>query len=257
MNHSATILLIDDDIELCASMTKFLATHGFKTIAIHESKDIEAILKDNKVDLILLDIILPGGKNGIALCKLIRQLTSSPIIMLTGVEEDVEKIVSLEIGADHYITKPFSTRVLLAYINACLRREKKNTTHLVGANYKIYEFLDWKLNETARILLSPRNHSVKLTSAEFILLHALLQRPQCVISRDKLLDLINSDSDSFDRSIDILISRLRSKIESNPKNPEIILTQRNLGYSLACSVNETTMNSQDWHKLNSNTGVSV
>ncbi len=249
MVYSPTILLIDDDIDLCDSISKLLRSHGYQILLEHNSDKIEIIFKKNTVDLVLLDIMLPGGVDGIALCKTIRQLTGSPIIMLTGVNEDVERIVSLEGGADNYITKPFSSRVLLAHISACLRRSNKVEGQLVEAKYDIYEFLGWKLNITARVLLSPNRQVVKLTSAEFILLQALLNRPHYVVSRDQLLDLINSESESFDRSIDILISRLRSKIEDNPKQPTIIVTMRNAGYSLACQVKKQAMDSQDWEKL--------
>src|SRR5579862_3677225 len=122
MNGIHTVLLIDDDVDLCASIKKLLNQHGFNTLITHQSHDIEKILKENHIDLILLDIILPGDKDGIAICKSIRQLSSAPIIMLTGIEADVEKILSLEVGADHYLTKPFNARVLIAQIQASLRR---------------------------------------------------------------------------------------------------------------------------------------
>lgn len=252
MTAAATILLIDDDKDLCETIGNLLTSHGFNTLFSYDSKNIETILKENVIDLILLDIILPGSQDGIALCKLIRQITSAPIIMLTGIEEDVEKIVSLEMGADNYLTKPFNARVLLAHINAALRRNYNTSNEeappLVEMEYQIYEFLGWRLNVTARILLSPDNVVVKLTSAEFILLQAFVKHPQCVLSRDQLLNFINSDSESFDRSVDILISRLRSKIEETPKNPTMIKTMRNAGYMLACCVNKNVIDSKSWQK---------
>jgi two-component system OmpR family response regulator len=244
-----TVLLIDDEVELCASITKLLSSHGYKVIVEQDSSKIKALLKEKVVDVILLDIMLTNGQDGIAFCKSLRKFTSTPIIMLTAINDDVERVVSLEAGADNYITKPFSSRVLLAYIQASLRRGNKNQAQLVTADYEIYDFLGWKLNVTSRVLLSPYNSTVRLTAAEFILLRELLLRPQHVISRDQLMELIHRDSDAFDRSIDILISRLRSKIELNPRTPTIIITMRNAGYCLACPVSKKWMNSKDWQKL--------
>lgn len=257
MNGASVILLIDDDVELCASIKQMLAQHGFDTIVSHTSQNIETIIAENHIDLILLDIILPGDKNGIAICKLIRQLTSAPIIMLTGVEADVEKIVSLEVGADNYITKPFNSRVLIAQIHACLRTRSNETSQskkagdekLVKMDYQIYEFLGWRLNVTARILLSPHNKILKLTSSEFILLQAFLTHPQCVLSRDQLLDFINSNSAAFDRSIDILVSRLRSKLSADDKKLKIITTVRNAGYLLSCAVKRQMISSENWQQI--------
>jgi two-component system OmpR family response regulator len=257
MNTTSTLLLIDDDIDLCESIKKLLVQHGFHVLLAHNSQNIESLIKENNIDLVLLDIILPGSKDGIALCKLIRELTTAPIIMLTGIEADIEKIVSLEVGADSYVTKPFNSRVLLAQINSCLRRQSKveesrvlpDTSALVNMEYQILQFLDWQLNVTAHSLLSPLNEIITLTSAEFSLLHGLLQYPQCVLSRDQLLDFIKTDSEAFDRSIDILISRLRMKIEKNPKNPQLIKTVRNAGYLLACCVKKRTIDSRNWQAL--------
>lgn len=254
MNSAATILIIDDDIDLCKSLQKLLAQHGFKTILAHHSKDIEEIIKSNQIDLILLDIILPGDFDGIAVCKQLRQITAAPIIMLTGIEDDVEKILSLEIGADNYLTKPFNSRVLLAHIHASLRRNAVQLTsdspnHLVAMDYQIYEFLDWKLNVTARVLLSPENKLIKLTSAEFFLLQGFVNHPQCVLSRDQLLTFVNVNSASFDRSVDILVSRLRAKIEGDAKRSKIIATVRNSGYLLACCVTKQFYTSLQWKEL--------
>lgn len=259
MSGTSTILLIDDDVDLCESIKNLLAQHGFKTLITHNSHQIEGLLKNNPIDLILLDIILPGGKDGIAICKLIRHLTNAPIIMLSGVETDVEKIISLEVGADNYITKPFNSRVLLAHIHSALRRQdslKKAKTNasephsaLVDIEYEMYEFLGWRLNVTARVLLSPKNKIIKITSAEFFLLHAFVRHPQCVLSRDQLLSFVNASSQAFDRSIDILVSRLRSKIESHHKGHQIINTIRNSGYLLSCCVNKVVMNSKAWQEL--------
>lgn len=246
-----TILIIDDDLDLCASIKNLLEQRDYKTILAHDSNNIESIINSQAIDLILLDIILPGGKDGISLCKLIRDLTSAPIIMLSGVEADAEKIISLELGADNYITKPFNSRVLLAHINAALRRKvspNESEANLVNVQYELFEFQGFRLNVTARALLSPDNQLIKLTSAEFFLLHALLRHPQCVLTRDQLLSFINVNSGSLDRSVDILISRIRSKL-GQYSNLNLITTIRSSGYLLASCVNKQTMDSHAWQDL--------
>lgn len=253
MTTKPTILLIDDDIDLCHSIEKLLSQHGFKVIITHDSENIDMLLKNNQIDLILLDIIIPGNKDGIALCKLIRQVSKSPIIMLTGIETDVEKVVSLEVGADNYITKPFSSRVLIAQINAALRRTSidSSTNHtkkeLVSHKYQVMEFQNFKLNIDARILLSSKNEVIKLTTTEFILLQGFIQNPQCVLSRNQLLDMINTNNESFDRSIDVLISKLRAKL-ANDMQP-LINTVRNAGYTFTSPVNKLSMDSEEWQNL--------
>lgn len=259
MNGTPTILLIDDDIDLCATIKSLLEQHGFRALVSHTSHQIQDLFKNNTIDLVLLDIILPGGKDGIETCKLIRRQTTAPIIMLTGIEADIERIMSLEMGADHYITKPFNSRVLLAHIHSALRRQESLTnmttkavnrhSALVEIEYQIYEFLGWRLNVTARVLLSPNKTLVKLTSAEFLLLEAFLRHPQCVLTRDQLLDFVHHGSQAFDRSIDILVSRLRTKISIGQKGQQLINTIRNSGYLLSCCVNKLLMDSQSWQKL--------
>lgn len=258
MNRQRTILIIDDDIDLCESVKKLLESREFKVLILHSSVLLEETLKNEPVDLVLLDIVLPDGNDGISLCKIIRSLISAPIIMLSGLEADVEKILSLELGADNYITKPFNSRVLLAHINAALRRHDNKESQkilgeepkraLVDISYQIYEFQGFRLNVTARVLLSPDNQIIKLTSAEFFLLDALVRHPQCVLTREQLLNFININSGSLDRSIDILISRLRSKLEAGA-NHDIINTVRNSGYVLASCVNKQTMDSHSWQVI--------
>lgn len=240
-----TILLVDDDVDLCASLSKVLTQHGYRALVCHDDAQAEAELKNNAIDLILLDILFPHGKDGITLCKQLRQFTSAPILMLTGVGADAEKILSLEVGADNYITKPFHARVLLAHIQASLRRTTM-LQNLVDSEYQVYEFQGWRLNVTARMLLSPDNRQVSLTTAEFHLLHAFLQRPQCVLTRDQLLSSIHGESDSYDRSIDILVSRLRAKIQRATTKVKLITTVRNSGYVLACCVTHQTIDSKQW-----------
>ena len=256
MSDSPTILIVDDDIELCQAISKLLSEHGMRVIIANDDSRVEDFLKTNSIDLILLDIILHGKKDGIALCQSIRQLTDIPIIMLSGIQADIEKILSLEIGADNYITKPFNSRVLLAHIHANLRRqsEKQTQSHLrhsdqMEVNYQLLEFQGWKLNINARLLLSPDNKPIQLTSSEYTLLHSFLNNPQVVLTREQLLDHINIHSDAYDRSIDILISRLRAKIEGKNEGQPLIRTVRNSGYVLASFVRKTTITSAIWQAM--------
>lgn len=245
-----TILLVDDDIDLCRSLESFLKCYHFAVYVANESDLAEEVIKNKEIDLILLDLLLPGAKNGIALCKTIRETSNVPIIILTGVEEDIECILSLEIGADDYLIKPVNTRVLIAHINAVLRRSLLTASTVVDINeFDVFEFSGWKLNVTSRILLSSENKIVKLTSAEFSLLHILLSNPQRIFSRDKLIDATNSGSVAFDRSIDILMSRLRNKIEKKNASQKIFVTIRNGGYLLSCKVKRTKIKSDCWEKF--------
>jgi two-component system OmpR family response regulator len=170
--------------------------------------------------------------------------------MLTGVEEDVERIVSLEIGADYYLTKPFNPRVLIAHIHALLRRSNNTAAAVVtNVDYDVYEFVGWKLNITTRTLISANNKLVKMTSAEFMLLQAFMMHPQRVLTRDQLLELTNTDSSAFDRSIDIMVSRLRRKIEKAYTHVKIFTTVRSSGYLLSCKVSLIKMSSAQWDEL--------
>jgi len=243
-----TILLVDDDVYLCRSIESLLKGNNFDVFVSHESDSAEKVIQAREINLILLDLLLPGAKNGLELCKKIRETSSVPIIMLTGVEEDIDRIISLEVGADYYLTKPFNSRVLIAYIHAILRRSISALNVVDSFEFDILEFSGWKLNVTNRLLLSPDNKIVKTTSAEFVLLYIFLTHSQRVLSRDQLMELTNSNSNSFDRSIDILISRLRKKIEKNNFGAKIFVTIRNGGYLLSCKVKNSKISSEVWDK---------
>ncbi|MDX1900594.1 MAG: response regulator [Gammaproteobacteria bacterium] len=247
-----TILLVDDDIRLCVAIKELLTQHAFQVFVANESHSAEALLKEHSIDLILLDLLLPGEKDGMALCQSIRKMTMAPIIILSGVKEDVEKIISLEVGADFFLTKPFNSRVLIAHIRAMLRRSQNSAAAVepTETEYQIYEFSGWKLNIATRTLCSIENKLVKLTASEFSLLQVLLEHPQRILSRDQLLDLTaRSQSVAFDRSIDILMSRLRAKIEKNKTHAKIFTTIRNGGYLLSCKVNRKVISGAQWDML--------
>ncbi len=231
------ILIVDDDRGIRDLLGKFLHQHGFQTSLAKDGEEMHVLLSKNTVDLIILDIMLPG-EDGLTLCRNLRTASSIPILMLTAISEDIDRILGLEMGADDYISKPFNPRELLARARAVLRR----TQSMVAENTPIkeqcaYHFADWILDTVERRLTSPDNLEITLSTGEFDLLCALVQRPHQVLSRDTLLDLTkNRLAGPFDRSIDIQISRLRHKIEQDQKNPQIIKTVRGGGYVLATEV---------------------
>lgn len=247
----STILLIDDDVNLCGSIKGLLTRHAFNVLISHDSKDAEIKIKTLHIDLILLDLLLPGDKDGMALCQSIRKYSSVPIIVLSAVQEETEHIILLEIGADFFLTKPFNSRILLAHIRAILRRSQlfPSIEKPVDIEHQVYEFVGWKLNITTRILLSADLKLVKLTASELALLQVFLERPQRVLSRDQLLDLTaHAESYVFDRSIDILMSRLRAKVEKKAC-VKIFTTIRNSGYMISCKVTRISIDSAAWAAL--------
>lgn len=243
--HQQHILVVDDDLDIRTLLGKYLNKNGYTVSLAHDGTEMEAALKKATIDLIILDVMLPGA-DGYSLCRNIRQHSNIPIIMLTAIGEEVERIVGLETGADDYMSKPFNPRELLARIKAVLRRsatssslaqspESEDTsTHQKNCTYS---FENWLLDPQKRTLLSPEKLEVLLTSGEFDLLVTFLENPQTVLSRDQLLTATkNREATPFDRSIDIQVSRLRLRIEKDPKKPRIIKTVRGGGYMLASTV---------------------
>ncbi len=233
------IFIVDDDAGIRDLLGQFLQQHGYQTWLARGGEEMWQLLEEHSADLIILDVMMPG-KDGIALCNELRQKSQVPIIMLTAMSEDVDRIIGLEMGADDYISKPFNPRELLARVKAILRRSTahaeaaKTTPEQAGTEYR---FAGWKLNKVKRCLYSPDLLEISLSTGEYNLLFAFLTRPQQVLSRDQLLDLThNRPAGPYDRSVDIQISRLRHKIETNHKKPEIIKTVRGGGYVLATEV---------------------
>lgn len=230
-----TLLIVDDDHGICDLLGRFLREHGYNTLLAHNGDEMMRHLEKASVDLIVLDIMLPG-EDGMTLCRKLRATSQVPIIMLTAISEEIERILGLEMGADDYLNKPFNPRELLARVKAILRRSGPNET-VEEQEHIVFQFQSWKLDKTARQLKSPDDLEISLSSGEYALLLAFLERPQQVLSRDRLLDLTrNRSAAPFDRSIDIQISRLRSKIEEDPKNPQMIKTVRGGGYILTTAV---------------------
>lgn len=223
------VLIVDDDSDLLELMSGFLSRHGMFVDSANSGIDMDQKLSTDTFDIVILDIMLPG-EDGLTLCRRIRERFSTPIIMLTAMTHTADRIVALELGADDYVTKPFDSREILARIRAVLRRTSSATNGTRSATH-IFRFLDWRVDVSRRELRRRDDTMVPISGGEFTLLLTFLERPGHLLSRDQLLDHTKGEThDVYDRSIDVLISRLRRKIEVNARRPEIIKTVRNAGY---------------------------
>jgi two-component system, OmpR family, response regulator len=229
-----TILVVDDDGELRRLVGKFLRENGFHVLAARDGREMKVTLEQAPVDLIVLDLMLPGP-NGLELCRDLRRTSATPIIMLTAKGDDTDRIVGLELGADDYLAKPFNPRELLARINAVLRRAPRmaGDEGVPGRQARGYQFDGWHLDAMKRELLNAQGVVIDLSAAEFDLLVTFIEAPQRVLSRDQLLDAArNRTASGFDRSIDVLVSRLRRKIDDadGDETTSRIKTVRGQGY---------------------------
>ncbi len=232
------ILVVDDDREIRDLLGRFLKKHGYRVTTVADGKEMQRALEGWNIDLVVLDLMLPG-EDGLSLCRGLRAKSNIPIIMLTMISEETDRIIGLEMGADDYLPKPFSPRELLARMKAVLRRAQKTPNANSTARAKILSFAGWTLEIGRRSLKSPDGLLVDLSSAEFDLLVTLAEHPQKVLSRDQLLDLTHGRTEAaFDRSIDMQISRLRRKIETDHTQPELIKTVRGGGYTFAAVVTQ-------------------
>ncbi|EKN9356296.1 response regulator [Pseudomonas aeruginosa] len=230
------IVIVDDHEEIRTLLSRYLSEKGFHVTTAEDAQMMRRLLLKNTPDLIVLDIMMPG-EDGLSLCRYLRENTSIPVILLTAVSTDIDRIVGLEMGADDYVTKPFNTRELLARIKAVLRRANNLPPKQQRPKAQQLRFGPWILDVSKRELLNEGGLATPLSSAEYRLLMVLLDHPQIVLTRDQLLDLtVGRDSDVFDRSIDNQVSRLRKKIEADPRNPELIKTHWGGGYCLTVEV---------------------
>jgi two-component system OmpR family response regulator len=220
------VLLVDDDPEIRDLVTGYLRAHGLDVIAVADGRSMTGALASEHVDLVVLDIMLPG-KDGLTLCRELRAERNLPVILLTALSEESDRVLGLEMGADDYLVKPFSSRELLARIRAVLRRASAQLVVHETVHDERYEFSGWRLDPTRRELLDSEGVLVSLTGGEFDLLLAFVRNPQRVLNRDLLLELTKGrNAQPFDRSIDVQLSRLRKKL----KNPDLIKTVRGGGY---------------------------
>ncbi len=230
------ILVVDDHEDIRDGLVRYLVKNGMRATAAADARTMDAALKVGSFDLMVLDLMLPG-EDGFSICRRLSATTQLPILMLTALSEETDRIVGLELGADDYLPKPFNPRELLARIKAILRRSGRvefNGASLAGQRL----FFDrWILDTDHQRLTDDNGHTVSLTTAEFRLLTTFLERPRMVLSRDQLLDLTSGRSAQvFDRTIDNQVSRLRRKIERNPSEPTLITTVWGGGYSLSVDV---------------------
>ena len=229
------ILVVDDDTHVRQMIADYLGEFELRVTGVANSTGMNAVVEGGVVDLIVLDLKL-SGEDGMTITRELRARSSIPIIMLTSRKEDVDRIMGLELGADDYLTKPFNPRELLARIRTVLRRTQVQPMPSEPGKPRAFRFDDWELNLRTRRLTSDAR-PVELTHTEYDLLVAFLGAPQRILTREQLLELIRGDdSEVFDRSIDVQILRLRRKIEADPSRPELIKTERGLGYSFSAKV---------------------
>ncbi len=242
MDKQPHLLVVDDDREIRTLISQFLTKHGYRVSSAANGAEMMQVLNTSRIDLIVLDLMMPG-EDGLSLCRRLRAQSGPsgaiPIIMLTAMGEETDRIVGLELGADDYLPKPCNPRELLARIRAVLRRrhEPKSAEEGIGAGC---EFAGWRLDLVRRELRTPEGVVVNLSSGEFSLLRVFVERPQRVLTRDQLLDFARGpDTEAYDRAIDVQISRLRKKLEDGPGGQELIRTIRNEGYMFTAKVTRT------------------
>ncbi len=229
---NAHILIVDDDRDIRDSLSQYLQNNNFRCSTAPNGKVMDSVLSSAKVNLIILDIML-ADEDGFAICARLQQVSRVPIILLTALGEDTDRIVGLELGADDYVTKPFNPRELLARIKSVLRR-----CHMLpprqASSRRVVKFNNWRFDFTQKEIVNTENVATRLSSGEHILLISLIEHAGLTLSRDQLLDLTKGrDAQLYDRSIDNQISRLRRKLEKDPKSPKIILTEWGGGYVFA------------------------
>jgi two-component system OmpR family response regulator len=230
------ILVVDDDREIRSLLVDYLSRQGYAVEAVADGRSMWQWLDRSRADLIVLDLMLPGT-DGLTLCRDLRARSEVPVLMLTARGEETDRIVGLEMGADDYLGKPFNPRELLARIKTVLRRTRALPPNLKPEPARWLAFAGWRLDTTARELLSPEGVVTPLSGGEYRLLRIFLDHPNRVLNRDQLMDLIhNREADPFDRVIDVQVSRLRQRLGDDGREPRLIKTVRGEGYVLAAAV---------------------
>jgi two-component system OmpR family response regulator len=230
------VLIVDDELEMRRLLSDYLQKNGYRVSTAGDGRAMRAALERARVDLIVLDLMLPG-EDGLTLCRDLRARSQVPVIMLTARGEQTDRIVGLEMGADDYVPKPFSPRELLARIKAVLRRTRALPQNLEPDQVGSFRFGGWQLDTTTRYLTAPDGVVIPLSGAEYGLLRVFLERPNRVLTRDQLIDFaFGRDAERTDRSVDSQVSRLRQRLRDDAKEPTIIKTVRAQGYVLAVPV---------------------
>ena len=230
------ILIVDDDAEIRSLLSKYLVKNGLRVTAVADGRAMWQALEAGRIDLIVLDLMLPGD-DGLTLCRKLRAKSDIPVLMLTARGEETDRIVGLEMGADDYLAKPFSARELLARIKAILRRARSLPDNLQPDSARHIRFAEWVLDTAHRQLISAAKVVTPLSGAEYRLLRIFLGHPNRVLNRDQLMDLTQGkDAGPLDRSIDVQVSRLRHRLGDDPREPRLIKTVRGEGSVLAVDV---------------------
>src|SRR2546428_2265545 len=230
MSDNGHILVVDDQKEICDVVQEYLTGEGYRVSTAHDGDGMRRVLGQHHVDLVILDLMLPG-EDGLTLARSLRNESGIGIIILTGRGETVDRIIGLEMGADDYLPKPFHLRELLARVKSVLRRVSSRSQENPAGNRSKARFAGWNLDLSTRELKSPAGSEVRLTTGEFDLLAAFVNHANQVLSRDRLLDLArNREAGPFDRTIDVQVGRLRRKLEDDPEKPNMIKTVRGTGY---------------------------
>jgi len=236
MNERPHVVIVDDDREIRGLLAQYLEKHDFRTTTVADGREMRRILERSHVDLLVLDLMLPG-EDGLSLCRELRSRSQLPIIMLTARGEDVDRIVGLELGADDYVAKPFNPRELLGRIKAVLRRSAHAPRDPSPESVRGFSFGGWRLDTVSRALTNEEGREVALSGAEYRLLAVLLGSGNRVLTRAQLTELLRGrDADPFDRSIDVRVSRLRQILGDDARAPQIIKTVYGEGYVIGVSV---------------------
>ncbi|MND40544.1 Transcriptional regulatory protein OmpR [compost metagenome] len=229
--HAAHILVVDDDPRIRQMLSRYFEGEGYRVTTVPDGVEMNVAMRQNSIDAVLLDLSLPGGRDGLDLARDIRAKSDVPIMMLTGRDDVVDRIIGIEIGADDYIAKPFHLREVHARLKSILRRRQPATPRVVQEEDQVIRFEGWAFNISRRQLLDPAGAEIELTTGEFDMLAAFLNHAGRVLTRDFLMDMTRGRQlEAFDRTIDAQIVRLRRKIEADVKHPQFIKAIRGVGY---------------------------
>ena len=236
------ILIVEDDLDMQEMMISFMQKNGFMVIAANNSDELTKKLKSQRVDLILLDVML-SDENGISICREIRETNNIPIIIISALSDDQNRLSGFEVGADDYIVKPFNPQILLAKVKAILKRGTKIASLAYRRNTNIYHFNNWIFNGKKDILISPDKVQISLSKKETKILKVFLTNSHITLTREEIANSIDDNRKEDEtlnlaesRAIDVLVGRLRSKIETDTKNPSLIKTERGIGYIFSTEV---------------------